>query len=237
LLHNVGVLTAPGITDPSNSDDIGVTIPPPLPPSGNVTISKAVDKPVAQFGDTLTYSVTVGATGNKDQTHVVASDTIPAGTSYVDGSATCAAPCTASESDGVVTWDVGTLAPATTTTGTFQVTVEAPTPDANGGIPAERIFNVAQVSFDADPTEVSNKVETDIAAVLGEKAIRPTEGPPPHSEPSVLPFTGMQLPLQLSLLQLLTMATAAVACGSVITRRARVRQPAAPVAMVQWRDQ
>lgn len=239
-LHNVGVLTAPGITDPSNSDDIGVTLPPPPPPpTGAVTISKAVDKDVAQFGDTLTYSVTVGATGNKDQTHVVASDTVPAGTTYVDGSATCEAPCAASESNDVITWNVGTLAPDTTATGTFQVTIDTPTPGANGGIPAERISNVAQVTFDADPTELSNKVTTDVTAVLGEKVSRPPTKTPPlaQHEPSVLPFTGLALPYQLSLLQLLTMATAALACGSVLVRRARVRPVAAPVAVVQWRDQ
>lgn len=225
VLHNVGVITAPGITDTSNNDDVTVSVP-----TGAVTISKSVDKDVAGFGDTLTYSIKVGATGNKDQTHVVASDSVPTGTSYVDGSASCTAPCQASESDGAVTWNVGTLAAGTSTVATFKVTVDTPAPDANGGIPAETVSNVAQVSFDADPVETSNKVTTDITAVLGEKAVRPPKTQP-TPEPSRLPFTGLPL------LQLLMMSAIAIAFGSIATRVGRNRAVIVEAPLPIWRDQ
>jgi uncharacterized repeat protein (TIGR01451 family) len=236
VLHNVGVIAASGTAPiPSNGDDVIVAVPASAPvpvPTGAVTIKKSVDKHVARFGDTLTYSVTVGATGDKDQTHVVASDTVPDGTSYVAGSAACDSPCVADESDGIVTWNIGTLAPGTSTVVTFQVTIDKPLSAANGSIPAETISNIAQVSFDADPVETSNEVQTDIAAVLGEKAVRPPKTKP-SPEPSSLPFTG----LPVSLLQLLTMATIAIAVGSLLVRRGRVRPVVVATPLPVWRDQ
>ena len=226
VLHNVGVISAPGINVASNGDDVTVAVPAP---TGSVTISKSVDRKTAKFGDTLTYSVTVGATGNKDQTHVVATDKVPAGTTYVDGSAACDSPCAASESGGLVTWNVGTLGAGTSTVATFRVTVDTPKPDKNGGIPAETISNVAKVTFDADPVETSNAVQTAIAAVLGEKVVNP----PPFNkpEPDKLPFTGLPL------LQLLMMSSIALAFGTLANRLGRHRPVIVETPLPIWRDQ
>ena len=49
----------------------------------------------AKFGDTLTYALTVSATGNLPQSNVVVTDPVPAGTTYVPSSAGCdAGTCT-----------------------------------------------------------------------------------------------------------------------------------------------
>jgi len=225
VLHNVGVIAAPGINVASNSDDVTVAVPAP---TGTVTIRKSVDKKSAGFGDTLTYSVTVGATGNKDQTHVIATDDVPAGTSYVGGSASCDSPCEASQTEGVVTWNVGTLAAGTSSVGTFQVTVDTPKADKHGGIPAETVSNVARVTFDADPVETSNAVTTTIAAVLGEKATKPPSVAP---EPDQLPMTGLPL------LQLLMMSSIAIAFGTIANRLGRHRPVTIEAPLPVWRDQ
>jgi uncharacterized repeat protein (TIGR01451 family) len=213
VLSNVGVLTAPGISLPSNPDDVIVTVP-----TGAFTLTKSVNHKSAEFGDTLTYSVLVAATGDADQTNLVVNDSVPDKTTYVDGSATCDAPCTASESAGVVTWTIGTLAKGTSTTVSFQVTIDTPTAASDGAIPAERIRNVAVGGSDSDPSVVSNKVVTDITAVLGVTHHRkPVVKPEHHSR---LPFTG----LPYSLAQLLAMAGLAIGAGVLMVHRARSRR-------------
>ena len=209
VLRNVAVLAAPGINDASNPDAVTVTVP-----TGALTITKAVDKTDAGFGDTLTYTVKVGATGDVDQSNVVVTDSVPDKTSYVDGSASCAAPCTASESNGLVTWDVGSLAAGTSKDLTFQVTVDTPASAADGSIPAETVHNVAEVSSDDDPGTFSNRVDTNITAVLGITHHRRT----PQPEPSPLPFTGLPL------LQLLMMAGVAIGGGLLLVQTARIRR-------------
>jgi uncharacterized repeat protein (TIGR01451 family) len=213
VLHNVGVLTAPGISDPSNPDDLTVTVP-----TGDLTTTKSVNHKSAEFGDTLTYSILVGATGDIDQTNVTVTDSVPDKTSYVDGSATCDAPCTASESGGVVTWNIGTLLKGTSTVVSFKVTVDTPDAADDGSVPAERISNVAIAGSDSDPGVLSNKVTTDITAVLGVTHHRKPHVKPVHHER--LPFTG----LPYSLAQLLTMAGVAIGAGVVLVHRARNRR-------------
>jgi len=186
-------------------------------PSGDLALTKAVDKSVAEFGDTLTYSVNVAASGNSDQTNVVVTDSVPDKTTYVDGSAACDAPCTASESGGVVTWHVGSLATGASTVVTFQVTIDTPAGDAAGAIPEEFIRNVALGSSDLDPGVESNRVTTTITAVLGEQHHRK----PTHhvkGEHDQLPFTGLPL------LRLLLMAAGAVGLGAWLVARTRSRR-------------
>ncbi len=50
------------------------------------TITKAVDMPTASIGDILTYDVTITNVGLTEITDLAFSDTIPAGSEYVDGS-------------------------------------------------------------------------------------------------------------------------------------------------------
>jgi hypothetical protein len=112
---------------------------------------------------------------------------------------------------------------------TFQVTIDEPTPDDNGGIPAEEITNVAQVTFDEDPVETSNAVTTSVAAVLGEKVTRPPKVEPEQDDR--LPFTGLPL------LNLLTMATAGIGVGTFMVRRAQHRPVVVAASLPIWRDQ
>ena len=215
-LNNVAVLTAPGITDPSNTTTHTVVVP-----SGDLTLTKNVSKTSAEYGDVLVYTLEVAATGNLDQTNVVVTDQVPTGTTYVDNSASCTSPCTASESGGVVTWTVGTLAAGAFTNLTFQVTVDKPTPAADGSIPASTVVNDATGVSDQVSGVQSNQVKTVVIAVLGEKKSRRL--------PNVLPFTGLPFPLW----PVLGLSLAMVMVGTALT--IGMRQPR-PVEEPTWRE-
>jgi uncharacterized repeat protein (TIGR01451 family) len=145
-------------------------------PAG-MALVKTVDKATASYGDTLTYGLTVTNTAERPLHSVEVSDDIPAGTHYVSGSATCAAPCTASFdiATNTVHFAVGDLAPGASFSGmTYKVTIDTPAAATDGSIPTGRIVNVATTSAPPDiPGPVlSNEVVTTITEVLGRKLAR-----------------------------------------------------------------
>jgi uncharacterized repeat protein (TIGR01451 family) len=84
--------------------------------SQNLTISKSAPSTVAS-GSNLTYTITYGNSGNAGANNVVIRDSVPAGTTFV--SATNGGIF----SDGVVSWNIGTV-PAGTTGQTVSFTVQ-----------------------------------------------------------------------------------------------------------------
>jgi len=145
-------------------------------PAG-IKLVKTVDKPTAAYGDTLTYGLTVSNIAERPLHSVEVSDDIPTGTHYVNGSATCSAPCAASfdVATNTVHFAVGDLASGASFSGmTYKVTIDTPAAGANGSIPAGRIVNVAATSAppDIQGPVLSNEVVTTIIAVLGEKLVR-----------------------------------------------------------------
>jgi uncharacterized repeat protein (TIGR01451 family) len=216
VISNVGAISAAGVA-PVSSNPVTLTVSVPATPTPILDIVKAVNKSDAEFGDTLTYSFSVVA-GGVDQTGVVVTDSIPDGTEYVPSSATCSTGCSASLSGGVLTWSVGDLKQGQSVDLSFKVTISTPELAANGGIPAETIRNVGLVNSHevVDPVE-SNRVKTDVTAVLAVTVHRPPTAKP---EPSPLPFTGMPY----SLAQLLMMAGLAIGAGVVLVHRARSRR-------------
>ena len=163
--------------------------------SGGLTIVKAVS-PVAgngvvvNFGDTLTYTLTVKSTGTLDQQDVVVTDYVPGHdparptsgtTTYVKGSAACSGTCTIDQpgADGLITWHLGDMPHGTTRTVTFKVTIDTPAANADGSVPAVLVLNAGAVQSVKVPKTPSNEVKTPVSAVL----------------PIKLPRTGLALPL------------------------------------------
>ena len=182
-IDNVATFVGPDNSGSSNP------VSNPLP-FGDLTLVKAVSPTgSAQYGDTLTYSLTATATGSLDQHSVVITDVVPTGTTYVAGSAACTGtPCTASfdAASNTVSWAVGDLAAGASRAVSFQVTIDRPTPAADGGIPSTVIHNFGVVASVETPETPSNQVDTPVTAVLGVKVTRK----PPVK---VLPFTGIPL--------------------------------------------
>ncbi len=148
--------------------------------SRDLRVVKAVSPTgAAEFGDVLTYSLTVQASGTQTQHDVTVTDTIPAGTSYVLGSVACTGGCagTPTVASGVITWPLGTMAPGTTRTVSFQVTIDTPPAGEDGSIPAVEIRNSGAVrSAEVGPVP-SNEVRTPVVAVQGVKHGHPGKGP------------------------------------------------------------
>jgi LPXTG-motif cell wall-anchored protein len=165
---------------------------------GALNISKAVS-PVAgggtviEFGDTLTYTLTVSATGELTQNNVVVTDFIPGydparptsgKTTYVAGSAACigGGTCTITQpgADHKITWALGDMAPGTTRQVTFKVTIDDVAGDP-GETVAVDILNAGAVRSTQTPPKASNEVRTPVTKVLPVKRSKP---------PAVLPHTG-----------------------------------------------
>lgn len=181
------------------------TAPAACPQQANLTITRAlevtktVDQTVAPVGDTLSYALTVKATGAV-QTDVTVTDPIPAGTSYVLGSVSCDGGCagTPTVTGGVITWPLGTMNPGDTRTVRFRVTIDQPAEGEDGSVPAVTIRNSGAVSSAEVGRTPSNEVVTEVPAVLGVKEGR-SAGQPPQQQPTevrrTLARTGVELPL------------------------------------------
>ncbi|MGH8893271.1 MAG: hypothetical protein ACRDWY_08205, partial [Actinomycetes bacterium] len=171
-------------------------------PTGDLTIVKEVS-PVAgngvvvEFGDKLTYTLSVHATGTLNQPDVVVTDYLPGldparpesgETTYVAGSATCtgAGACAVTEpgADGLVTWALGEMAAGTTRQVSFQVVI-VDIPGEEGETVVADIYNTGAVQSSRTPKVRSNEVVTPVSKVLPVKAGQP---------PKELPRTGLPLP-------------------------------------------
>ena len=139
--------------------------------TGELTIEKAVDKTTAAYGDLLTYTLTVGATGNLTQTHVSVVDPIPTNTTYVECLTNCAG-ITYSTVDNSLHWAIDSLTGGDSQVATFHVRIVDATPAADGSYAGTTIVNSANVSSDQQPEPVpSNEVTTEV----------PGYTPPPSS--------------------------------------------------------
>ncbi|MBB3041997.1 choice-of-anchor A family protein [Nocardioides soli] len=101
-----------------------VPTPPDTPGTSDVTITKSASTTNPHGGDTVVYTLTATNVGNAVATGVVIRDELPAGVTFVSASAPCA------QAAGVVTCQVGSLAPGASVTKKITVTA---TPIAGAG--------------------------------------------------------------------------------------------------------
>jgi len=203
--------------------------------SRDLTVEKAVSPTGAvRFGATLTYTLTVRATGNLPQSGVVVTDQVPAGTTYAADSASCdaAGTCTPTFVNGILRWELGAMSAGTVRTVTFRVTVDRPEAGADGAIPVVAdIRNSGAVASAEVPTRPSNEVVTPVVAVGGTKSGPDDDGDTSDGGPEVqsgspgtevLAATGPGLPLPVSLfliVMFLLGGTALVRVGRPVPRR------------------
>jgi choice-of-anchor A domain-containing protein/uncharacterized repeat protein (TIGR01451 family) len=93
-----------------------VPSPPSTPGTSDVTVTKSASSATPAGGGTVTYTLTATNIGNAGATGVVVRDDLPADVTFVSAQA----PCT--QSGGVVTCNLGSLAPGASVTKTITVT-------------------------------------------------------------------------------------------------------------------
>lgn len=184
--------TANATSDLDADSDSARTTVSAVPVAGDLTIQKDVDKATAPYGSTLTYTLRAGATGTRNQLGVRVDDILPAEVDYVLGSATCAAPCTASY-DSVsrtITWLVGSI-PANTSRNdlTFQAIIKPGTIKPDGSIDGETVDNVAAGSSTTTASPVTDDAVTTVPAVAA-PPVPPATAPDLHLAKVSSPASG-----------------------------------------------
>jgi uncharacterized delta-60 repeat protein/uncharacterized repeat protein (TIGR01451 family) len=126
-----------------NNPDLLVTVTGPQEPNSVVA------------GSPFTYNVSVTNRGAVNATNVVLTDTLPAGVSYVGSTASNGTP---NESGGVVTDNVGTLAPGATATLTINVTA---------GATPMLVADTATATLTETDATPSNNTATEYTRIIG----------------------------------------------------------------------
>jgi uncharacterized repeat protein (TIGR01451 family) len=147
-------------------------------------------------GTDVTYTITLSNAGTAPADDVTVYDTVPTGTTYVAGSATCPASagssCSVDESAGAVTWsgvDVPAMSgtvPATVAF-TFLVRVTAT-------IPGTAVTNVAHFTDEGTPNCTTPTCPTNLVTLTVQGAVVPPvilaqHSAQPSTQPSVLPVS------------------------------------------------
>ncbi|MGL4741729.1 MAG: hypothetical protein ACRC41_13120, partial [Sarcina sp.] len=121
---------------------------------GDLVLNKAVDKNFANLGDTITYTVTIQNTGIAAIANVFFQDSVPSGTTYVNGSLTVDTAFTGTDPQSGLT--ITTINPGQTATITWKVQVDNALPTINP------IPNVGTVTIPGLPPISTNQVATQI---------------------------------------------------------------------------
>lgn len=111
-------------------------------PEIDLAITKVADDTTPDEGQTVTYTIEITNNGPDDATNVVATDTVPAGTTFVSASPT-------EDSTSPLAWSLGNLASGDSTSIMVEVTVDA-------GTAGDTITNTATTSADETETDTTN---------------------------------------------------------------------------------
>src|SRR5262249_1361937 len=114
----------------------------------DLQVSKKVDNPTPNVGDTITYTVTLTNNGPDAATNVTVQDTLPSGISFVSANP----PASYNSATGV--WTVGTVSPGAPQTLTITPKVLSPNPAPNPAAVSH------SHQFDPNPANNSDPPET-----------------------------------------------------------------------------
>ncbi len=131
-----------------------------------LSIAKQADKVSVDLLQTLTYTITYGNTGGADATAAEIRDTVPAGTTFVSATGG------GTESGGVVTWNIGTVAKKTGT-GTVSFTVRVDGADlAHGSKVINNAYSIQ--SAEAATPATGLPIETTVVVKRQEISLSPS---------------------------------------------------------------
>jgi len=159
---NTVEITDSDVWDPNDGNNTSQT--PTDPQEAHLILSKTANTTRPNVGDTVTYTIFVQNTGPNTAANVVVVDQIPAGITYVPGSASNGG--TYNPATRLVTWSLGSL-PVGTVQLTVQATVDTP---ASGAILP--INNRATVTATTpDPTPGNNTDDETITPLEADLAV------------------------------------------------------------------
>ena len=116
---NTATITHSDQFDPNTANNTSSTVE--TPQQADLVLSKTVDNPTPNVGDTITYTVTVNDIGPGNATGVVVGDLLPAGLTFVS-----ATPSEGTYDSGTGTWTVGAVDLSSAETLAIQATVASP---------------------------------------------------------------------------------------------------------------
>ncbi|MFY2762447.1 DUF11 domain-containing protein, partial [Arenimonas sp. MALMAid1274] len=137
---NTALVTAT-TADPTPGNNSDTETPTPVA-QADVSITKAVDDPIPDVGENVTFTLTVSNAGPSDATGVSVNDLLPAGYSFVSSSASVG-----TYNAGTGVWTIGNLADGATVTLSIVATVNATGPYDN---------TASVTATTADPTPGNN---------------------------------------------------------------------------------
>lgn len=143
-------------------------------------MSKSVDKVFATVSDVLTYTIVFNTTGNITSDNIVLIDTIPNDTTFITDSitlnGTTVIGSTVAPPSG---FTIGSVAPNTTTTVTFQVsvnTIPSPNPIPNvASVSGD--FLVDEINLDTNPLGINSNITSttiNFSSITSTKAVNKT---------------------------------------------------------------
>jgi len=145
----------------------------------DLQVTKNVDDPNPDEGQTITYTVQVSNAGPQDATGVEVTDALPSGVTFVSASATHG-----TYSSGTGIWTVGNLPNGSSETLTITATVDA-------GTAGQLITNTATVtaSDQQDPVPGNNSDSADITVTAVDVAVTKTVDDPAPLEGGTIVYT------------------------------------------------
>lgn len=149
-IANVATSLGSDLPDPNGSNDAWTA--ELRVRAADLTLTKTVNRPTTEVGQTITYTVTVSNAGPDSAISVAVTDSLPAGVTYSAHSVNHGAYDPAS---GL--WSIGTLADSSSARLSLSATV-------NGGTQGQTIRNIARVS-DVEEADPSPGAEADTATV------------------------------------------------------------------------
>jgi uncharacterized repeat protein (TIGR01451 family) len=172
--QNTITITGADQYDPNKGNNTATEEVNPL--TADLELTKAVDEPNPNVGDTVTFTLTLTNHGPNDATGVVVSDALPPGLTYQSS-----VPDPGTSFDPVTgAWTVGTLANGATTTLTITVLVT--------GLAARRNVAVASAQqFDPDPD--NNTGSTEVVPQQADLAVTKSVDDPTPDVGQIVTFT------------------------------------------------
>ncbi|OJU95680.1 MAG: hypothetical protein BGO23_08735 [Solirubrobacterales bacterium 67-14] len=134
------------VPDPNPGNNTSTIETPVKNPNADVQIVKTVDDPNPEAGDTITYTLTVKNNGPGTAQHVVATDQLPDGVTFLSADSPCV------ELNGKVTCELGDLASGEEVALKIKVKVNAWTTNTNTGTHGVDVQKV-ETQIDLNPGE------------------------------------------------------------------------------------